>query len=126
MGGWFRTTALSICLVVLLIVVEAALFRPSSPSSLAAKFQRLHKGMTEAEVEAVMAKPQIEIASTDEAVCIWYWKGSEGRVKVGFLEGNLYTAYCGTLETKDGRQLELPEKPPPDLTFTKFRRWIKF
>jgi len=89
--------------------------RAPSPGVTPENFRRLHRGMTEKEVEAIMGRPGGSRIGVTGSHCT-YWRESHHTVVIGFSDiwmwGIDSGAQDGKMATKDGLELELRDEPP--------------
>ena len=116
LNRFFLVFALIVLFLVGLLVVWQR--KGPSPGVTLANFHRLHKGMTEKEVEAIMGGPGGEAGGRFSSFHWTHWKGSNCRINIMFsdwlVDGvNLRTEGVknGHLIFDDGNVLELREEP---------------
>src|SRR5262249_50264303 len=127
--------------VVVLAPLLLPLFHRPSPGVTRENFLRMHQGMTEEEIEAILGCPSVteeELSISLVPRCRRIWKGNEGVITIWFTAApGREVAFVGRfsldypeevhqlLEEREHRfylegDLRLPEKPEPPLA--RFRR----
>ena len=114
---WFGGLVLG--LVALTLVVVVLIDRPSKPGVTVENFKRLHKGMTEEEVEAIFGRPA-DHKSYMTLQNLRDWDGPGFRVHLVFSLGEAH----GFLVFLDNRtELEIQEKPY-EFPLKQMGRWL--
>ena len=110
--------AIAVCLLVTSALRLWTFFVLIKPAVTAENFQRLHEGMTEEEVEAILGEnPALS------APAVKVWKGAEGCSEISFYPSGSGDSlarrglFCGD----DGLRLEL--RPKPESWKEKLSRW---
>jgi hypothetical protein len=126
-----RKIAIAIGLVAALLVVGLLLYflspllNPPRPGVTQENFRRVHKGMSEEEVEAILGGPG-EPAGFMMLTKSREWRGPDCVVSITFGLITGAGAIDGSLTTDDGLTLELTDEPPDTPFVKRLVEWLGF
>ena len=128
---WWLATVLFFALAVGLVIAIPALM-PPSPGVTYANYSRIEKGMTRAQLEAILGKPSADIPlrNFDAPEGSVFWLTTDDDVMIFFDEkGGVATAFWnGNIDERSGWQKLMDRvpwlsKPPPRMPVVIARRW---
>jgi hypothetical protein len=93
--------------------------RVPAPGVTPANFQRLHIGMQEKEVEAILGGPGEKVPYGHGHLT--FWVDSSCQLLMGFGGSTLDRAICGEMTLKDGSKVQLRDEPASN----PFMQWVK-
>jgi hypothetical protein len=116
--------ALLLCLAVLTLVAIWTYPARKPPGVTPENFRRLHQGMTEKQVEAILGSPGMGWVFNLSYGREYAGDGCDVRIEFGAMNDNdeKVTAQQGWMTTTDGSVLELAEKPIS--LFDRLRLWL--